>query len=112
MSSHPLAIIAGSANPELSADIAKYLGVSIGECVLDKFNDGTIFQRLLALNEPMSPSNACKKLTRDVLHRFEGETKVQILANVRGMDVYVRKFFKRPYLSCGKTLQVETWTNP
>lgn len=42
MSSYPLALIAGSSNPELSSDIAKYLGVPLGETVLDKFNDGTI----------------------------------------------------------------------
>lgn len=41
MSSDRLALIAGSSNPELSADIAKYLGVPLGEAVLEKFNDGT-----------------------------------------------------------------------
>lgn len=46
MSSYPLALVAGSSNPELSADIAKYLGVPIGETVLDKFNDGTFFSIL------------------------------------------------------------------
>jgi len=40
MSSDRLALIAGSSNPELSADIAKYLGVPLGEAVLEKFNDG------------------------------------------------------------------------
>jgi phosphoribosylpyrophosphate synthetase len=43
MSAHNLALIAGSSNPELSADIAKYLGVELGETVLEKFNDGSSF---------------------------------------------------------------------
>jgi ribose-phosphate pyrophosphokinase len=57
MSSDRLSLIAGSSNPELSADIAKYLGVPLGEVLLDKFSDG--------------------------------ETRVQILANVRGRDVFI-----------------------
>ena len=35
-------IFAGSSNRDLASEIAKYLGTSLGKCVLDRFSDGEI----------------------------------------------------------------------
>ncbi|GAG23888.1 unnamed protein product, partial [marine sediment metagenome] len=35
-------IFAGSSNKSLASDVASYLGISLGKCVLDQFSDGEI----------------------------------------------------------------------
>jgi ribose-phosphate pyrophosphokinase len=35
-------IFAGSSNKSLASDVASYLGISLGKCVLDRFSDGEI----------------------------------------------------------------------
>jgi ribose-phosphate pyrophosphokinase len=35
-------VFAGSSNKSLAAEVASYLGISLGECVLDRFSDGEI----------------------------------------------------------------------
>lgn len=37
-----LKVFAGSSNPELAEDIASYLDISLGKCVLERFSDGEI----------------------------------------------------------------------
>lgn len=53
MSTERLVLIAGSANPELSADIAKYLGVPLAETLIGKFQDGS-FSSLFSIPCPLS----------------------------------------------------------
>jgi ribose-phosphate pyrophosphokinase len=45
--SQRFAILAGTANPELAAAIARELGVPLGGCVVDRFPDGEVSVRLL-----------------------------------------------------------------
>jgi ribose-phosphate pyrophosphokinase len=37
-----LKVFSGSSNPELASDIANYLDISLGKCVLERFSDGEI----------------------------------------------------------------------
>jgi len=36
-------IFSGSANPELAANICKYLGIKVGDCIIKRFSDGEVF---------------------------------------------------------------------
>ena len=36
-------VFSGSANPELANNICKYLGISLGNCVIKRFSDGEVF---------------------------------------------------------------------
>ena len=85
-----LRIFSGNANPDLAREIAAYLGTTVGDAVINRFNNGEVQVMINESNKTFSKKKEIRKLYHTII-RQEMQKKNITINEKKENQLYYRQ---------------------